>query len=412
MTLGYQLRTAITGLKTNKFRSFLTILGIVIGIMAIIFLMSTGRAAQNLILNQIQGMGSKTIVVLPGREPKSPSDAAQLFSESLKEKDLTAIEKKANVPTLDTVMPVVFGAETAQYESDIYRLTIFGCTDAMQRLFDLYPDVGNFFTEEEIRAKASVVVIGSKVKEKLFGDGDALGKNIKIKGKSLRVIGILPQKGQVSFFNFDEVAMVPYTTAQQYIFGIKHFHRLFIQSISESTVNETASDIQTTLRESHNITDPEKDDFYIQTQVDLANRLGTITTALTLFLVAVASVSLIVAGIGIMNIMLVSVTERTREIGLRKALGATEKDILLQFLFESVVLTGFGGLTGIILGTIISFVASLIIGKIVGMGWEYSFPLAPTIIGLFVSVFVGLIFGIYPARKAAEKSPMEALRYE
>ncbi len=412
MSIRYSFKQAITGLKTNKSRSALTVLGIVIGITAIILVMSLGAGAQNLILSQVQGMGSKTVVVLPGREPKGPTDSAQMFSDSLKERDLDFLRNPINVPTARQVMPIVFGGDSSSYQGETFRLTIFGASEVFPDFFDIYPETGVFFTQEEVRGRADVVVIGSRVKEELFGDSDAIGQRIKIKGRNLRVIGILPKKGQVSFFNFDETALVPYTTAQQYIFGIKYFHRIFLEADSEATIDRTVADAKITLRNAHNITDPDKDDFFIQTQADLAQRLGVITSVLTLFLVAVAAISLIVGGIGIMNIMLVSVTERTKEIGLRKAVGATDRDILRQFLFEAVTLTGVGGIIGIMLGAILAFGLSLILSRVIGFGWQFSFPIVGAIIGFGVSGAIGLVFGIYPARQAAKKSPIEALRYE
>ena len=412
MKLTHHFKNAITGLKTNKTRSFLTILGIVIGITAIILVMSLGAGAQNFILSQVQGLGSKTIAVIPGRQPKGPSDAAQIFSDSLKEKDLLLLKKKSNVPNLSKVMPVVFGGETGVFENETYRLTVFGGTELISQIFDLVPETGQFFGEDDVKSRSDVVVLGSKVKEELFGDQEAIGEKIRIKNRSLRVIGVLPKKGQVSFFNFDEIAIVPYTTAQEYIFGIKYFHRLIIEADSDKNINIVAEDVRITLRDSHNITDPDKDDFFVQTQVDLAERLGTITTALTLFLVAMASISLFVGGVGIMNIMLVSVTERTREIGLRKSIGATNKDILTQFLIEAVVLTVVGGIVGVALGAGLSFTIGKILEKFAAIPWPWSFPWQGALLGLGVSAGIGLLFGIYPARKASQKSPMEALRYE
>ncbi|MBI4156057.1 MAG: FtsX-like permease family protein, partial [Candidatus Zambryskibacteria bacterium] len=226
------------------------------------------------------------------------------------------------------------------------------------------------------------------------------------------IIGILPAKVQVSFYNFDETAIIPYTTAQKYIFGIKYFHRFIIQASSEDKVSQAVREVTTTLRNSHGITDPEKDDFFVETQADIVDRLGVITDVLTLFLASVAAISLVVGGIGIMNIMIVSVTERTREIGLRKAVGATEKDILIQFLLEAVILTLIGGIIGILLGTFFSLISSIILGKVIGFGWQFTFPAQAAILGLIVSVLVGLVFGLYPARRASLKSPIEALRYE
>ncbi|HEY4523443.1 MAG TPA: ABC transporter permease [Candidatus Paceibacterota bacterium] len=412
MTIKYSIKTAANGLRTNKSRAALTILGIVIGITSIILVMSVGQGATNLILSQIQGLGSKTIAILPGRSPSGPSDVAQLFSDSLKEKDLELIKRKENVPTLDKIMPVVFGSETASYGSETYRLTIFGATELMSTILNAVPQTGIFFIEDDVRGKSDVIVIGSTVKEKLFGTSDAIGERIKIKGKNFRVIGIFPKKGQVSFFNFDEMAVMPYTTAQDFILGIKYFNRLIAIAASDATVDRTVSDLTITLRNSHNITDPAKDDFSIQTPKDIANTLGTITSVLTILLTSIAAISLLVGGIGIMNIMLVSVTERTREIGLRKAVGATGSDIMKQFLIESVMLTGIGGIIGIILGAVFSFLISIAISNYLEVNWLFTFPYSAAALGISVAAGIGLVFGIYPARKASLKSPIEALRYE
>ncbi len=412
MASKYILKTALLGLKTHKSRSFLTILGIVIGITSIILVMSVGEGAQNLILSQIQGMGSKTIAVAPGREPRGPSDAAQIFSDSLKEKDFLALLKKENVPTLKSIMPVVFGGETAAYGGETYRVTIFGASELTSKIFDLEMEGGRFIEENDVRGRSDVAVIGSKVKDQLFGSSEALGEKMKIKGKNFRIIGILPKKGQVSFFNFDEMAVVPYSTAQQFIFGIKFYHRFIIEADEEKNVDATVRDVKTTLRVSHGISDPEKDDFFVETQADLVSRLSTITDILTLLLASIAAISLLVGGIGIMNIMLVSVTERTKEIGLRKALGATDKNIMSQFLLEAVILTAIGGVIGIFLGAIFSFFVSVVLSKFLGIYWGFTFPFFAAGIGISVSSLIGLIFGIYPAHQAAKKSPIEALRYE
>jgi len=412
MYLKDTFRTALKGLKANKSRSALTVLGIVIGITAIIMVVSLGKGAQNLILSQVQTMGSKTVAVAPGRHPKGITDVLSTFTDSLKNKDLEALKNKTNVPNLSKIMPVVFGSQTVTFGSETYRPTILGVTDLFANIYDIYPEEGRIFTDDEIKSYASVVIIGSKVKDELFSGEEALGKNVRIKGKSFRVIGIFGKKGQVSFLNFDEVAVVPYTTAQEYIFGIKYFHRLVIEADDEKNVPQTAEDIKTTLRNFHNITDPEKDDFFVETQADAMAMVSTVTDVLTLFLAAIAAISLLVGGVGIMNIMLVSVTERTREIGLRKAVGATGKDILNQFLFEAVILTAVGGLFGIVLGAVLSFATAVALSQFANLNWNFTFPVWAALLGLAVSTLIGLIFGLYPARKASRKSPIEALRYE
>src|SRR3989344_4306583 len=321
------VETAVIGLKSHKSRSALTILGIVIGIAAIMIIVSLGKGAQSLILSQLQGLGSKTITVIPGREPRGPTDVLSTFTDSIKERDLELLLQGANAPHISRIMPIVFGTEAAAFESETYRPTVIGATELFSEIYDTYPADGRMFTDDDVRASADVVVIGTKVKEELFGEENPIGERIRMKGRSLRVIGVLPSKGQLAFFNLDELAIMPYTTAQRYIFGIKYFNRLVIEADSEEYIAATVEDIERTLRNAHNITDPSKDDFFVETAEGIMATVSTITDVLTLFLVAVAAISLLVGGVGIMNIMLVSVTERTREIGLRKSVGATNKNI-------------------------------------------------------------------------------------
>src|SRR3989338_8321535 len=386
MILKHTVRTALIGLKTNKSRSALTILGIVIGVTAIIVIVSLGEGAQSLILGQIQGLGSRVIGVVPGRIPKSPTDIVATLSASLTTRDLAALERKENVPHAEYIIPVVFGSETISYEGRTYRPTIFGGNEMMADVYDSYPERGRNVTADEVHNSAAVVILGYNVADKLAPNSDLLNQRVKIKGKNFLVIGIRAKMGSVTLINFDEMAMMPYTTAQQYVFGIRYYNRFIVRA--------------------------DKDDFSIQTQADALKTVGIVLTALTLFLAMVAAISLVVGGIGIMNIMLVSVTERTREIGLRKAIGATNRDILMQFLLEAVILTGVGGVIGILLGAGLSFAISLVIRNVFGLDWNFTFPLQAALLGIGVSSIIGLIFGLYPARTAAKKSPIEALRYE
>lgn len=407
-------KTSFEGLRVNKSRSALTVLGIVIGITSIILIAALGQGAQNLILGQIQGqVGSKVIEIAPGRQPKGPTDIMSIFSDSLKQKDVDALAQKSNAPHITTIMPLVFGSESVAFGSETYQATIYGMTDAAEKLYNVSSGQGRFLTEDDVKSYADVVVIGSGVKEELFENyNEAVGQKIKIKGRNFKIIGVLDTKGQGMLIGFDEVVIMPYTTAQRYILGIKHFQHLIVEADTEENIIRTVEDIEITLRNSHNITDPEKDDFNVTSQADAMEMVSTITDILTMFLVAVAAISLIVGGIGIMNIMLVSVTERTREIGLRKAIGATDSDILFQFLFEAIALTVTGGIIGIALGAIFSLAAAIILTSVLAMDWSFAFPVSAAIIGFCVAAFVGLVFGIYPARKASRKHPIEALRYE
>src|SRR3989344_214021 len=240
MILRYTLKAAISGLQTHKSRSLLTILGIVIGVAAIMIVMSLGQGAQNLILSQIQSIGSKTIAIIPGRQPTGPTDLSSLFADSLKERDLQLLQRTENLPHPPQVMPIVFGAEVAAYANETYRPTILGVTPFFSDIYNIYPDKGRIFNDDDVKSYSQVVVIGSKVKTELFGDESAVDKKIKIKGRNFRVIGVLPQKGQLSFLNFDEIAIMPYTTGQQYVFGIKYFNRLVIEADSEASGPQTA----------------------------------------------------------------------------------------------------------------------------------------------------------------------------
>lgn len=410
MNLKYSVQTAVTGLTTHKSRSALTITGIVIGITSIILVMSLGQGAQNLILSQVKGLGATTIITLPGRISFGPSTATQTMNDSLKERDLNLVKTKANVPNAKYVMPMVVGAGKAVYGSNVYQVAVFGSGELVPEIFNISPNRGFFFSEEDVRSQSAVVVIGYKVKQRLFDGDDAIDKKIRIKNTTFKVIGVLPEKGSSS--SFDDSVFMPYTTAQQYITGTKFYSRIVVEADSEENLRATVDDIKLTLRNSHNITDPDKDDFSVTTSADIASTLSTITSALTAFLAAVAAISLVVGGIGIMNIMLVSVTERTREIGLRKALGATNKDILTQFLLEAVMLTATGGLIGIILGGLLSYVISIFLTTYLKIDWVFVFPYFAALLGIVTASLVGLVFGIYPANQAAKKSPMEALRYE
>lgn len=415
MKIHHVIKIAINGLRTHKTRSALTILGIVIGISSIILIMSLGAGAKNLIVGEIQGtVGSRIIEIKPGRDSSGMSSfLTVIFSDSLKQRDVDALEKKSNAPYISGVMPLVFSGVNTTYESEIFQATLYGMNELGQRMYSLSPEEGDFLSEDDVKSYADVVVIGAKVKEKLFENTqDVIGKKIKIKNRNFKIIGVLPKKGS-TMVSFDETVIIPYTTAQQYITGKKYFQHIIVEADTEANINRTIEDIKLTLRNNHNITDPEKDDFSISSQADALKMVSTVMNILTLFLVAVATISLIVGGVGIMNIMLVSVTERTKEIGLRKAIGATNKDILKQFVFESVILTSVGGVIGICLGAFFSYIAMLILNSsLFSLGWTFVFPWSSAVIGIVVSSMIGLIFGIYPASQAAKKSPMEALRYE
>lgn len=414
MKIKHSFKTALSGLRTNKMRAALTILGIVIGISAIMLIMSIGKGAEGLILNEMSGMGAETIVVRPGKEPQGPTDIAQtLFGDSLKKREVEALKNKNNVPNLADIAPVVHVSGSVSYLGETYRPTVFGWSvETLGRMLKITPAEGEFFTESDIKQQAAVAVIGSKVRDELFGNSDAVGENIKIKNKNFRVVGVMPSRGQASLFNVNDMVIVPYTTAETYLSNIKYYNEIMIRAESPELVNEVIADVERTLRDLHNITDLEKDDFYIETQEGLINQIKTIINVLTTFLSAVVAIALVVGGIGVMNIMLVAVTERTREIGLRKSIGATNKDIMIQFLVEAIILTATGGFIGVALGATMSFMSSIVMTRVFNLSWTFNFSLQAIVLGVGVSAMVGLVFGLYPAYKASLKSPMEALRYE
>ncbi|MBI2064495.1 MAG: ABC transporter permease [Candidatus Yanofskybacteria bacterium] len=412
MTLRNTFKTALVGLTTHKSRSILTILGIVIGITAIMLVMSLSQGATDLILSQIQGLGSQTIIVRAGREPSGPSDFASIFTTSLKDREVTAIKNPALVRGVVAVAPNVIGSGTALYGSETKNASLLGTTPDILQALEIYPKYGAFFNDGDVSGRSSVAVLGSEVKKELFGESDAVGETIKFYDRNFKVVGVFDDIGQIGAFDIDSNIIIPVTTANQYLLGASHYTVIMVRVESEAVVEKSADDIRQTLRELHNITDPDKDDFLVATQADLAERVGTITGVLSALLLSVAAISLIVGGIGIMNIMLVSVTERTREIGLRKAVGATTGDILKQFLFESVILTSTGGVIGIALGSLLSLVMSIVLTQFLEIDWGFAFPIMGALLGFGVSALIGLIFGIYPARQASKKSPIEALRYE
>lgn len=392
-------------------RSVLTILGIVIGVASIIIVMALGQGAQGLILNEVNGLGPETIIVRPGTGIKDITKT--LFTQTLVQSDLDALAKKQNVPNLIQISPLIIMYDAVEYQGITYRPSIIGgSAEFLFGLLKVNLTAGHFYTNDDINQKARVAVIGATVKKDLFGNTDPLGQQIKIKDKKFKVVGVLDKVGQKGPFNMDELIMIPQTSAQTYITGTSYFNEVFLRADDPQNVEKMSYDIALTLRDTHNIRAGEDNDFDIKTQQNVIDQIQTIVSVFTAFLVTVVSISLVVGGIGIMNIMLVSVFERTKEIGLRKALGATRADILRQFLFEAVILTSIGGLIGIILGTIVSYIAAIVLARTVAEGWHFIFPLSGALIGFGVSASVGLIFGIYPANQASKKSPIEALRYE
>jgi len=416
MKLSGSFFTALDGLKTNRGRSALTILGIIIGIAAVIAVMSVGQGAQSLVLGQIQTLGSNLIIIIPGgsveEERQLPMSMGILTIKTLTRDDAKALSEKSNAPFIEEIMPIVIGQAMVIYGGEEKNTNFIGATANLPIVNGIYPQEGRFFTEDEEKGMVRVAVLGSKVKEKLFGESEAVGQYIKVNRRSFEVIGVMEEKGARGMEDLDNQIYIPLSTAQKQILGINYLNAMMVNVASEDLIDQTISDTKTTLRIRHNISDPSKDDFTVRSQKEFAEIIGAVTGIFTILLACVAAISLVVGGIGIMNIMLVSVTERTREIGLRKAVGAGKNDILIQFLLEAVLLTFTGGIFGIALGALLSWGVSLIFGYFLKASWGFLLPLNAIALGVGVSVMIGLIFGIYPARKAAQLSPIEALRYE
>ena len=408
-------KTATRSLLHGKMRSVLTMLGIVIGIASVIILMSIGQSAQNLILNQVQGIGSNLIFVIPGGTPNgrlaSPAQAQGIIVQSLKQEDVDALKREISITA---VLPEVRGQADVVYGENDVVTTYMGENADFFPVREFGMSKGYAFTQSDVDSFNHVAVIGSSLADTLFGANvDPIGKQIRVKNFYFRVVGVVEKKGTGPMgVDQDNLVIVPLFVAQKQMLGINFFHDFIAQADPNYDPNFVKDRMSFVMRHDHNITDPNKDDFTIRTQQDALTLLSSITSVMTTFLAAIASISLVVGGIGIMNIMLVSVTERTREIWLRKAVGATDSDIMEQFLIESVVLTVIGGIVGIAFGGLVVTLVYEILSRTLATGWTFAFPLSSVVMALGVSTVAGLVFGIYPARKAARKHPIDALRYE
>jgi putative ABC transport system permease protein len=376
--------------------------------------MSIGASAQALILDQVKNVGSNLVFIIPGGSGSSrfssPAAAQGIVIKTLIERDAQAL---AAEPTIEAVAPVVRGQARIIYENNDTTVTWQGSTAEYFAISKLDIARGFAFTESDLQSYNRVIVIGSALAETLFGQKDPVGKMVRMKDMSFRVIGVLAPKGVGAFgVDQDSTVIVPLTVGQKQLLGIDYYNSITVQAKDAYNIEFTKSRITSVLRANHRVTDPDKDDFMIRTQEDALSILGNITSILTVFLTAIASISLIVGGIGIMNIMLVSVVERTREIGLRKAVGATNNDILQQFLWEAIILTFTGGMIGIAAGAGLTGIAYLVLSQTLATGWGFILPASSIILAVAVSTFTGVVFGIYPARQAGKKDPIEALRYE
>ena len=395
---------AWASLIANKLRSLLTMLGIIIGVAAVIALVSIGNGVKQDIEDSISSLGSNLLVVLPGA-PRTPgARSSQGSMKSLKISDYEAIAKLEGVKAAS---PMTNGSYVVIYQNKNWTTSVAGVNSNFQDVNNWTMTSGRFFSDKNVQNRERVAVVGQTVVKNLFADEDPVGKEIRVKNIPFRVIGVLKSKGNGTMGNDqDDTVLIPYTTSMERVEGIDYLRRVYVVAKDDGGIDRLQADIENLLRVRHNIKDTNLDDFNIQNMKSIMETVAQTTGTFTLFLGAVAAISLVVGGIGIMNIMLVSVMERTREIGVRKALGATYSVIVTQFLIEAVVISLMGGFIGIAFG----IGASKVIGMVSGMSTIVS---VPTIIMSFAfSMAIGLIFGIYPARKAAKLNPIDALHYE
>jgi len=411
------LSFAITGLKTNKTRTALSVLGIVIGVAAVIVIVSIGQGLRTLIVNQLNVFGENMISVqvkVPGSDygASMQSMVEGTVITTLKYADVEAVRNKKRFPYIKSVSGYTMGTEWASYQEK-EKQVMFIASDAYYPKIDGQAKIarGRYFTNEEERGMAKVAVIGSAVAKNFFGNGDPIGKQIKIKQINFKVIGVMADRGMVMMFDYDNLVYLPLKTAQKLIIGTDHLVEFAMVMEDDQHFAQAKTEISQLLRERHNISDPTKDDFEVMSMDQIVEIVNTVTGIISLLLGLLAAISLIVGGVGIMNIMLVIVAERTREIGLRKALGARQKDIMNQFVAEAVLISVFGGIIGIIFGIFISLAATFAV-RAYNFDWPFVISIEAIIIAFIVAAGFGILFGWWPAKRAAKLNPIEALRYE
>ena len=402
---------AIKALTKNKIRTFLTVLGVLVGISSVTIIISAGDSVEQLIFKQVESFGSnyiQTEVRVPKGSGGTMSQAQGVVISTLKEKDRQDFLELENI---DKAYGAVMTQDVISWQGELNKVMIYGVGADYIDIDTTEVDQGRFYTEEEDNSLARVIVLGSKVKEDLFGASEAIGQNVKINKTSFRVVGVAKPRGTIFTFDLDDIVYVPVQTAQKVLMGIDYLSSITSQMNDSSQEDETAEQMRQILRENHDIDDPTKDDFEVMSSADAKELMGTILGGVTILLVVLAGLSLIVGGVGIMNIMYATVAERTFEIGLRKAVGASPQSILTQFLLEAITITSLGGFFGIILGIMVIYLVYLI-ANYYNMDWPFALSWSGILLAIGFSVAVGLIFGLYPAKKAANLDPITALRKE
>lgn len=406
MNFANLLKLAFRAIQRNKTRALLTMLGIVIGIASVITMVSIGKSATQNTREQFSSMGTNMIMVMPARQHRGGVDMGHGNSRSLDLKDYQALKKGCRY--VAAISPTVASAAQMVNGANNHSGSIQGVAPEYLDIRKYELDRGLMFTESDVQTYAKVCVIGQTIVSELFPDGtNPIGQTIRFGSIPMKVIGTLKSKGQNQMGeDQDDIAFAPYTTVQKRFVGINYFNMLTASALSEDQSELAATEITHILRSTHKIAEGANDDFEVMTMEEMLTSMSQITSFLTILLSIVAGISLVVGGIGIMNIMYVTVTERTREIGLRMAIGARGRDILLQFLLESVVLSVLGGLIGIVFGVLIAYIVSAV------LAWPYIVSTGAIGLSFVVCVAVGVFFGWYPAKKAANLDPIQAIRYE
>ena len=400
------LKIAVNALSRNKFRAFLTMLGIIIGVASVIAMLAIGEGSKISIQQQIAGMGLNLVSVVPGSQQRGGIQFGASTMQSLKETDVNAIISEC--PDVIAATPEVRGNGQVVYASANWATSIFGENEDYLQIRERSVASGRMFTDRELTNASKVCLLGETVVQNLFGPGnDPVGTIIRFKKVPFQVIGVLAPKGLNTFGqDQDDLILAPFTTVQKRILAINYIQSIYTSAIDSKSTDLAAKQIEETLRRHHRIKTNDQDDFTIRNQAELLSTFSSVSNILTVLLGVIAGISLLVGGIGIMNIMYVSVTERTREIGLRMAIGGKGLDILMQFLTESMLISITGGIIGIVVGII----ASKIIGS--AMSWPVVVLPGSEILSFVVCTVIGIFFGWYPARKASSLNPIDALRYE
>jgi putative ABC transport system permease protein len=398
------IKVATQSILKNKMRTFLTMLGIVIGVAAVIVMVAVGYGAQRNIEQQINNLGTNMIMVMPGA---TRAGGVNMGSGSFNRLTLADAEKLEREGTLlSAVSPVVSTYGQVIGGNGNWRSRLDGVASEYQMIRDLRLETGTWFSEADVRAMRKVAVLGATVANTLFADGDAVGQQVQIRNVPFVIVGVLASKGTNLLSDMDDIVLLPYTTAQVRLRGRSFLSQIVASTSSPQDIPAAQDEMRSIMRESHRLADNDDDDFTIGNQSDLAEAANSTTRVMTLLLAAIASISLLVGGIGIMNIMLVSVTERTREIGIRMAIGARGTDVMTQFLVESVVISMLGGLIGVVLG-----IGGASLVRVL-TGITAVTPPGAVVLAVGFSAAIGIFFGFYPARQAAALNPIQALRYE